>query len=659
MIVSYFSKAMLAHRRTLAFVLHAAVAGLVLCAAFLLRFDGIVPRAVLPVLWRTLPLAMAIRMLTFGAFRLHRGLWQFASMHDLARLIQANTVSTALFAAAVWLLFGYEGFPRSVFLIDWTLAIVVFGGKRFALRLLMEKRNGRRAPGSGADALRTVIAGAGEAGVIALRELHRTAARPHRVIGFLDDAPAKQNMTVQGVPVLGTLADAPSIVRAHGVAELVVAMPSAPKKIVRDLIERCAGNGVTLRILPAVADAMSSRLEALPLREVDLDDLLGREPIRLDRAPVEAAIMGKRVLVTGAAGSIGSEIARQVAAMKPAHLTLLDMAESPLFEIDLALARTAPDVPRTAVVGDVRLAERMRRLLRQCRPDCVFHAAAYKHVPLMQAHPLQAIENNALGTWNTAVAAQEAGASRFILISTDKAVMPANVMGASKRMAEMLVSGLNGNGTAFMAVRFGNVLGSNGSVVPIFRRQIAAGGPVTVTHPEMTRYFMTIPEAVALVLQAGAVGAGGDMFLLDMGEPVRIVDMARNLIRLSGLKPGRDIEIAFTGLRPGEKLTEELSAYQEVATPTGIPRLNRLADHAAAFEGADVRAAVATLRAAVDRGDEAAAVRALWQAVGGEDTVAAESPLGRSIVPETAPSPQFPWTSSEAQWKHYGPVATA
>jgi len=616
----------------LAFALHAALGALVYVAAFVLRFDGALPPVVRPVLLQTLPFAIGIRVACYGAFRLHRGLWRFASVHDLLRLLQASTLAALLLGIVVFLLTGFEGFPRSVIVLDWLLGILVFGGKRFALRLWRETRQQPTFTASHGDRTRTLIVGAGEAGVIALRELSNGNGRNHAVVGFVDDAPEKQKMIIHGVPVMGMLRDVPDIVTAHGIAEVVVAMPSAPRKTVRAFVERHLPAGVGFRILPALPDTMTGRLEAQPLREVSLDDLLGRPPIRLDVKPVRDQIHGHRVIVTGAAGSIGSEIARQIAGLRPEHLVLVDMAESPLFDLDHALAKLAPDVPRTAVIADIRSETQMRRVFESHRPHYAYYAAVYKHVPLMQDFPLQAVENNVIGTQNVARAAREVGVLKFVLISTDKAVNPANVMGATKRLAEMVVSGLNGNGTEFLAVRFGNVLGSNGSVVPIFRRQIAEGGPVTVTDARMTRFFMTIPEAVELVLQAGAHGRGGDVFLLDMGEPVRIIDMARDLIKLSGLSPGHDIEIVCTGIRPGEKITEELSAYREVSTPTGIPRLNRLDNHKAAFETADIVATVTTLGDAVARGAEADALRALWKAVAPEQATAPDEPRRKSHV---------------------------
>jgi FlaA1/EpsC-like NDP-sugar epimerase len=570
------------YRYLLLFLLTAGIAAGSYILAFLLRFDGKLEPQYWELILKTLPVVLIVRLALSYYFRLHRRLWRYASTHDLVNIIKAQSLGSLVFIAASLMLFT-QMIPRSVLLVDWLLGIMILGGKRMMIRILLEWLEQRNHANS---EVRTLIAGAGDAGAMALRILQRQPAMKNRVMGFVDDDPYKGGAFIHGCAVLGKLAETPELAKKLRVHDVIIAMPTASKETIRKLVDSCAHLSVEFRILPAITDVVTGKLQVQPLRKVQLQDLLGRDPISMDRSLVSNQIQSACVMITGAAGSIGAEIARQVAAHGPRHLVLVDFAESPLFELDNEIAALAPDVPRTPVVADIRNTAALEELFRKHNPQRVFHAAAYKHVPMMEAHPLEAVENNILGTYRLAKAAIAHKVEAFILISSDKAVCPANVMGATKRAAERIALHMAGNGTHFIAVRFGNVLGSNGSVIPIFERQIAAGGPVTVTHPDMERYFMTIPEAVELVLQAGAIGRNGDLFVLDMGEQVKIRELAENMIRLSGLRPGEDIQIIYTGLRRGEKLREELTHKEESLLPTDVPKLKVLKQPACTPEDA-------------------------------------------------------------------------
>ena len=465
--------------------------------------------------------------------------------------------------------------PRSIPLIDVLITFAVIASTRFALRAgaISARRAGKQHVASG-PLQHVLIAGAGEAGAMVLRELRQNPQTGLLTIGFVDDDPVKHGVLLNGVRVLGGRSAIPELVRKHHVDQVIIAMPSAPGKSIRELVELCEAAGVRARIVPGIYELLGGTVRLTELRDVQIDDLLRREPVQTDTARVEALLRGKRVLVTGAGGSIGSELCRQILRCCPASLTLLGHGENSIFDIhnELRAELSGPDSPYpsgqrpqlTPVIADVRFPERLQAVFLEHRPDVVFHAAAHKHVPLMEDNIADAITNNVLGTLRVVEASAAAGVSHFVLISTDKAVNPTSIMGATKRVAELIVQrAARTTGRAYVAVRFGNVLGSRGSVVPFFQKQIAAGGPVTVTHPDVKRFFMTIPEAVQLVLQAATMGQGEEVFVLDMGEPVRIVDLARDLIRLSGLEPDHDIKIRFTGLRPGEKLYEELFASSE------------------------------------------------------------------------------------------------
>ncbi len=563
------------NRRGIALFIHAIVLTVAYFLAFAIRFDGVIPSRYFSMMGQTLFAMVICKLVIFHYFHLHHGLLRYSGITDLVRLIKATSVSNLLFVAVIVFAFHTEGFPRSVFVLDWLTTIVLFGGMKMSLRLWREMRQKKDLPAPGHSA-RTLIIGAGDAGDMAVRELNANRSLAHEIVGFVDDDPAKEGMEIHGIPVLGKLAETPHLIKEEEIDEVLIAMPSVGRKVIQNIVDSCSTLDVRLRILPAMSDLITGEICVQAIREVKVEDLLCRPPVKFDLNEVENDIKGKVVLITGAAGSIGSEIARQVTMYMPANIILVDNAETPLFEIMHELRRDCLDLTVTPVIADVKDANAIDNLFSEYRPQRVYHAAAYKHVPLMESFPCQAILNNVKGTRVLGLASIRHEVERFVLISTDKAVRPGNVMGATKRLCELLVNSMSGGKTSFSAVRFGNVLGSNGSVIPVFRKQIEAGGPVTVTHPQMTRYFMTIPEAVSLVLQCGAMSVDDRLFVLDMGTPVKIMDLAENMISLSGLKIGEDIDIKITDLRPGEKLHEELVTYGEELEQTYIPKINLL-----------------------------------------------------------------------------------
>jgi FlaA1/EpsC-like NDP-sugar epimerase len=537
-----------------------AVAGVL---AFLLRFDFIVPAPYWPHLMAALCVWVPVKVLVFHFLRLDRGWWRYVSIRDVTRLAAANVVGSVFGCLAV-LGLAPEGFPRSIYVLDFLVCLGMTAGVRVTVRLAFEFS---RLPNLGMKK-RTLIYGAGDAGVTLLREIHQNPALAYEIAGFIDDDPAKAGRFIHGAKVLGDGAALPSIVASQTIETVLIALPSATGGQMTMVLNHCYEAGVSYKTVPGLAEVIEGNGLAAQIRDVAVEDLLGRAPVRLDRDRISAKLTGSTVLVTGAAGSIGSELCRQIARFNPAGIVGFEIAESPLFEIDREMRRSFPKVPFYPEIGSIQNKQRLAEVLEQYRPSILYHAAAYKHVPMMEAHVFEAVENNVFGTWSVALAAARHGVEDFVMISSDKAVHPTNIMGATKRAAELLILELQNGGTKFLSVRFGNVLGSNGSVIPIFKQQIAAGGPVTVTHPEMRRYFMTISEASQLVLQASTMGRGGEIFVLDMGAPVKIVDLARNLILLSGLRPDEDIKIEFTGVRPGEKLYEELNSTEEDTLPT-------------------------------------------------------------------------------------------
>lgn len=526
--------------------------------------------------------ALAIKIPVFYFFGLYRRLWVYASTGELRLITAAVTTASVLTSGVMALLIVtgnvYPGMPRSALGIDWLLSLVLIGGSRFALRILAEQS---AAPRPGGKGKRALIIGAGDAGALVVRELQKTSQLNLVPVGFLDDDPAKQKHSIHGVTVIGVVNDLETAIDLHRIDEVIIAIPSAPGRLVRMVNDVCRLRGIPSRTMPGIYELIGGKVNVSRLREVDITDLLRREPIRINDEAVGAALEGKRVLVTGAGGSIGRELCRQIARRNPSELVLLGHGENSIFEILLELQSDYPDLTLSPVIADVRNAERLTQIFQRHQPQIVFHAAAHKHVPLMEVNIVEAVTNNVLGTYNIVQVSIAHNVERFVLISTDKAVRPSSIYGATKRLAEMIVLHATRNTPhAFTVVRFGNVLGSRGSIIPIFKQQIANGGPVTITHPEMYRFFMTIPEAVYLVLQAASMENGGETFVLNMGEPVRILDLAEDLIRLSGLEPHRDIEIAYTGIRPGEKLTEELWDEGAPLVPTPHPDISRLEDSA-------------------------------------------------------------------------------
>ncbi len=530
-------------------------------AALLLRFEGQIPAKYWHGYLDIWLILTALSLASFFVAGLYHGVWRYASTVTLFQVFKGVTLSAA--ALALITLFTPEPpFPRSIIVVVWLLELVLLGGMRFAWRLSRERVLGPEP----LRTLRAIVVGADHAGVHLIQEMRRGDASGERLtpIGFIDDESRLTGSMIEGVRVLGTIADLPSIISDRHIEIVVISDPDMPGKVVREIASFCAEANVGVKTLPGLSDLQSGKTALSQIRDVRIEDLLGREPIQLDMNEVGAFLRGQRVLVTGAGGSIGAELARQAAAIGPSELVLLDHAENGLYYVQHEIAATHPDLPLRAIVADIKDFEGIELAFQRHRPQVVFHAAAHKHVPLLETSPREAVLNNIVGTRTLVDAAERAGVNKFVLISTDKAVNPSSVMGASKRVCEMILQARSQKSrTRFIAVRFGNVLGSAGSVIPLFQQQIRRGGPITVTHPETRRYFMTIPEAVRLVIQAGAMGKGGEVLLLDMGEQVRIVDLARQLIRLSGLREGDDIEIVYTGLRPGEKLFEELHSDAE------------------------------------------------------------------------------------------------
>jgi FlaA1/EpsC-like NDP-sugar epimerase len=565
------SSVLLTYRRLFIVGVYVALWVLSYLASFILRFEFSVPKLYVQTLWATIVPLLVARTLGYGLLGMFHGMWRYTSGHDLRALVKAATVSSVLFAA--WVLFTKTpDFPRSILVMDWAGNVMLIGGLRFLIRSLNEASV--RVDRERAQRRRVLIVGAGNAGEMLLREMQRSAIDRYDPVGFLDDARPKVGARIHGVPVLATTDQLAEIVREQAIDEVIVAIPSATRAQMKTILDRASACNVHVRTVPGMSQLIDGKVSVQQLRDVQIEDLLGREPVSLDEESIRSVIRGGRVLVTGAGGSIGSELCRQVCRFGCKTLVLVEQAENALYEIHRELARMNRDVALVPVIADVTDRERMDAIFREHKPHAVFHAAAHKHVPMMEWNPGEAVKNNVFGTRVVADLADFYQADRFVMISTDKAVNPTSVMGTTKRVAEIYVQALSQRSkTRFVTVRFGNVLGSNGSVIPLFKEQIARGGPVTVTHPEMKRYFMTIPEACQLVLQAGAMGEGGEIFILDMGEPVKIVDLAKDLIRLSGLREGEDVEIQFTGLRPGEKLFEELSVEEESADRTKHPKI--------------------------------------------------------------------------------------
>ena len=556
--------------------------------AHLLRFNFDIPTNYLSVMKRVFPVIITFKIVTFYFFDLYRGMWRYTSITDLLNIIKAASISCFLIISFVLFSTRFKGFARSVFIIDWCLTILFISGLRLSVRLYFElisqDKPWRIAVGTlfwplrqkRANCKNLLIIGAGDCGEKIFREIRDNARLGYNVVGFLDDHPSKVGMKIHGVPVIGVIRDIEMVAKSIRADEALIAIPSAKSEQMRRIVGYCKESGIEFKTVPSMGELINGKVTLSTIREVAYRDLLGREAVRLDETRIGDYLNSRSVLVTGAGGSIGSELCRQICRFRPETIMLYERAESPLYELDLELKQNFSGIKIMPLLGDIRDRRQLEKAFEASKPQAVFHAAAYKHVPMLELQPWKAVKNNILGTRNLIDMAQRFEIDRFVFVSTDKAVRPVNVMGASKRAAELLVQSQNGSrasNTRFMIVRFGNVVGSIGSVVPLFKKQIEKGGPVTVTHPEVTRYFMTIPESCQLILQAGAMGEGGEIFILDMGTPIKIDDMARDLIRLSGFEPDVDIKIEYIGLRLGEKLYEELITEGEGILPTSHDKI--------------------------------------------------------------------------------------
>ena len=577
----------------------AADAG-VICAAHLLayavRFEGVIPPGYWHNIMTVLPWMVAGKLLVFYLFGLYQGMWRYSGIVDMVAVFKASVVVTAMAVSVVLMLNRFEGFPRSVFILD---GIFTFLGVS-AIRLGVRMYHQRLFNGLGlqhvlpaGDKKKILILGAGDAGEKVAREVLENQGLPYRVMGFLDDDPGKIGKRIHGIPVVGPIPDVRAAVEKTGARELLIAMPSAGGRQINRVVDFCRQSGLPFKTLPGLDEIINNKVSIRAIRDVSYKDLLGRPPVDLESGKIRAVFRGKTVLVTGAGGSIGSELCRQILPFEPGMMVLMDASEENLYRIEMEILHEREFTGYTTILGKVQDRELLNSVFEQYKPAVVLHAAAYKHVPLVEKNPWEAVYNNVFGSHRLIQAAIRHHAERLILVSTDKAVRPTNVMGASKRLTEMLMQAhCQNTNTRFMAVRFGNVLGSSGSVIPLFKRQIEKGGPVTVTHPEVTRYFMSIEEASQLILQAAAMGKGGEIFVLEMGTPVRIARMARDFIRLCGKEPDSEIEIRYIGLRPGEKLYEELITEGEGIQPTSHPKIMVLKGD---------RRDMGTLRPALDR----------------------------------------------------------
>ena len=538
--------------------------------SLLIRFDGYITPHYMHQMVDALPIMVISYIVMLLSMHLYTRIWRYAGMREMVAVLIATTLGAGLFYTGMYVF--DKSLPRSIYLISWILSTGVIGIGRMVLHYIAMRYGGKQS--TDADMVNTLIIGAGDAGATIAREIERYHKRSRKVIGFIDDDESKFNRLMGGVRILGNRHDIPSIVKENKVKEIIIAMPSVTRNEIRNIMEICSPLKCKVNTLPGMYQLLDDEVLVSHLHPVSIEDLLERDEVRLDMDIVEHYIRDKVVLVTGAGGSIGSEICRQIMRVGPKMLLLLGHGENSIYLINQELKNIYKDGPIIPIIADIRDKQQLDQIFTQYNPQVVFHAAAHKHVPLMEIQPMAAVLNNIYGTRNVADVAGRHGVERFVMISTDKAVNPTSVMGATKRVAEKVIISMNDTyDTKYITVRFGNVLGSRGSVIPLFKKQIEAGGPVTVTDPEMTRYFMTIPEASQLVLQAGAMGKGGEVFLLDMGEPVKIIDLARNMIRLSGLEPDKDIHIKITGLRPGEKKYEELLTSEEGTNRTNHTKI--------------------------------------------------------------------------------------
>lgn len=545
-----------------------SIASLVI--AFWLRFDTVIPTEYKTRFVYYLAIFTALNLIFLSNQRMYSFIWSFIGVKELTRLIRALTYSSIIFGLIVFI--GREntalfsGFPRSIIFINYILSVGLIGLLRMAKRLYLEFAAGKKLP-SGEP---TLIVGAGRPGEHLIRNLLGREDDPYRIVGIVDDKPENQGISIHGIPVVGYVNDIPQIASNEGIKHIVIAFERDHAKAIKEALDMARNAGITdIKIVPEFADLLGQSISFRSLKEVSVEDLLGRDPAKIDTKEIKNLIHGHDVMVTGACGSIGAEICRQIATFLPNKLILVDFNESGIFDLEHELKRAFPNAGFTSIIASISDEKKIDAIMTKYKPEVVFHAAAYKHVPLMEYFPEEAVKTNIFGTLYTAKAAQKNKVKKFVLISTDKAVNPSSIMGKTKRATEIIINNLNKKGqTRFMAVRFGNVLASRGSVIPLFQEQIKHGGPVTVTHPDMTRYFMTIPEAALLVMEAGAIGKGGEIFLLDMGKPIKIIDLAKELIKLSGYEPDIDIPIAITGIRPGEKIFEELLTTEEGTSAT-------------------------------------------------------------------------------------------
>jgi len=551
--------------------------------AYYIRFDFDIPPAMSLRFRESLFAVVIVKIVVFAFFRLYRGMWRFTSITDLFNVLKASTVGSGLLILFFLYLNRFIGLSRSVFVIDWFLTVLFISGFRVLVRIYFEGRfkiwtrlvfpvffNGSK-ESFWKPRKRLLIIGAGNSGEQILREIRDNAGLDYEVIGFIDDHPVKKGKYIHGKPVLGGVDDLGDIAHRSNAEELLIAISSATSKQMRRIVSECKETGLPYKTIPGMGEIISGEVTVSSIREVSYNDLLGRDNVKLDSGIIHTMISKSTVLVTGAGGSIGSELCRQICRFNPEKVILFERAESPLYDIDMELKHYFSHIEIVPVLADIQYPSQLEKVFEEYKPQSVFHAAAYKHVPMMELHAWKAVKNNIIGTQNVVEVSRKYGVKRFVLVSTDKAVRPTNVMGTTKRVAEMMVLNQMHEGdcqTKFMAVRFGNVVGSSGSVLPLFKKQIKDGGPITVTHKDITRYFMTIPEAAQLILQAGAMGDGGEIFILNMGEPVKIDLLARDFIRLSGFEPDVDIAVQYIGLRPGEKLYEELITEGEGIVPT-------------------------------------------------------------------------------------------
>ena len=600
-LVVWFGNRIRPVRTSLIVVSDVAVIAVSFISAFQLRFDFSIP----PEHWErflfSIPIVLIVRVAAFYWFRLHTGLWRYISLPDFREIFKAVTLSSVVILAVIVIFLGH-GFPRWVLFVDWLLCLVLISGTRLAIRMLRESYWEQLLGGEAERRKRVLIIGAGDVGEMLLRDISRNQSGSYDIVGFVDDDPRKAGVRIHGCEVLGGVEEMVSICKEKGVEELIIALPTLNHEDRRRILKQCWETGLPFKTVPPVDAILQGTARVNQLQEIEAEDILGREPLKLDLGQLRGEFEGKCVLVTGAGGSIGSELCRQLGELAPKRLVLYERSESSLFFLEHDLKRLFPSVQFASVIGDILDRKALDGVISANAPEFLFHAAAYKHVPLMEAHPIEAVRNNVFGSEAVGEAAVKGGVRKVVFVSTDKAVRPASIMGMTKRLSECMLQILEGSTTKFVAVRFGNVIGSEGSVVPLFLWQMSKGMPVTVTDARATRYFMLISEAAKLIIQAGVSGEGGEIFFLDMGEPVRIMSLAQNLIRLSGSVPDREVPIVISGLRPGEKLREDLALEREELFSTEHEKIFKVRSRP--FEHGEFRRDLETLRRLADERDK-------------------------------------------------------